>query len=61
MQDLHGARISYKAALKAQPHFDLEKKIRIRIGDLLLSAGHYTEAKNYFAQESLSEKQECKS
>jgi len=54
MQDLPGARISYEAALKAHPHFDLEKKIRIRIGDLLLSTGHYTEAKNYFAQESLS-------
>jgi tetratricopeptide (TPR) repeat protein len=53
MQDMHGARISYEAALKAQPHFDLEKKIRIRIGDLLLSTGHYTEAKNYFDQESL--------
>ena len=39
---MHGARISYEAALKAQPHFDLEKKIRIRIGDLLLSTGHYT-------------------
>ncbi len=50
MRDIHGAKISYEAALQARPHSDLEKKIRIRLGNLLLSAGQYAEAIDYFSR-----------
>jgi len=52
MQDIYGAKMSYEAALQAWPHPDQEKKIRTRIGDLLISDGQYSEAIDYFKPDS---------
>ncbi|MDP6339954.1 MAG: tetratricopeptide repeat protein [Candidatus Marinimicrobia bacterium] len=50
IRDLNGAKISYETALQSLPQSDLRKKIRIRLGNLLLSAGQYTVAVNYFGK-----------
>ncbi len=52
LQDMDGAKISYETALASRPNVDLTKKIRTRIGDLLLSTGQYAKAIEYFNQSS---------
>ena len=52
LQDMGGAKISYETALLSRPNVDLTKKIRTRIGDLLLSTGQYAKAIEYFNQSS---------
>jgi len=52
LQDMGGAKISYETALVSRPNVDLTKKIRTRIGDLLLSTGQYAKAIEYFNQSS---------
>ena len=52
LQDMGGAKISYETALASRPNVDLTKKIRTRIGDLLLSTGQYAKAIEYFNQSS---------
>ena len=52
LQDMAGAKISYETALASRPNVDLTKKIRTRIGDLLLSTGQYAKAIEYFNQSS---------
>ena len=52
LQDMVGAKISYETALASRPNVDLTKKIRTRIGDLLLSTGQYAKAIEYFNQSS---------
>ena len=48
MRDYQGAKISYNAALQAKPNQKLMQKIKLRIGDLLLSSGEYESAVQYF-------------
>ncbi|MEA1882579.1 MAG: tetratricopeptide repeat protein [Candidatus Marinimicrobia bacterium] len=50
IRDKRGAKISYEAALQSLPHPDLQKKIRIRMGDLLLSTGQFAAAVDYFIE-----------
>ena len=52
LQDMDGAKISYETALASRPNVDLTKKIRTRMGDLLLSTGQYAKAIEYFNQSS---------
>ena len=52
LQDMGGAKISYETALASRPNVDLTKKIRTRMGDLLLSTGQYAKAIEYFNQSS---------
>ena len=52
LQDMDGAKISYEKALASRPNVDLTKKIRTRMGDLLLSTGQYAKAIEYFNQSS---------
>ena len=52
MRDIHGAKVFYESALQSSPNLSLENKIRIRIGDLFLTNGQYSDAITYFKSDS---------
>ncbi len=51
MRDHEGARVSYESAIANRPNHQLTESIRLRLGDLYLSAGAFNDAIDYFRQD----------